>query len=314
MGISDRDYYRNEEPKGISLSGKWTAVGTIVFINVVVFLLVSLLFPKNPNIPVYYNPVFDYLALHFTLFERVVDGQIWSIAQLLSHGFLHGGFWHIAMNMFMLWMFGRDIEVIYGKKAFWRLYLSLIVLAGLFWVLTERYILHSSGIPQIGSGLDIPAVGASGAVAGVFLLFVFHFPKRTLYVMGILPVPAWVVGGVLLSIDMFGFHQAAAGTSSTNIAHAAHLGGVFFGYIFYRWHWTLFSVLPSAWFSKLSQGRRKTKLRLVRPLEEEDLDDKVDRILAKISRYGADSLSDEEYHTLETASRRAQRRRGAPMD
>ena len=112
---------------------------------------------------------------------------------------------------------------------------------------------------------------------------------------------------------MFGFHQAAAGTSSTNIAHAAHLGGVLFGYIFYRWHWTLFSFLPSAWFSKFSQ-RQKTRLRVVRPMEEEDLDAKVDRILEKISRYGADSLSDEEYRTLEAASRRAQRRRGAPMD
>jgi membrane associated rhomboid family serine protease len=309
MGIYDREYYRDETEGGQG-GGSWSAVGTIIVINVAAY--VGLVLLSSPEF------VRRWLALPADLFEPsqalrlVTEGRIFT---LVTHGFLHSqaNLLHVLFNMLMLWMFGSDIEGIYGKRMFWRMYLSFVILAGICWVLCEQFVLQQMDPVAASLGFVPHAVGASGAVAGIMMLYVLHFPHRTILFFGVLPMPVWLWGMVWLGQEYLFFQLQVHGRQLSQIAHAAHLGGALAGWLFYRTHFTLFSLLPTHWLSKLRRSPR-SRMRVVRPddvMEEDTLEVEVDRILAKISKQGTDSLTPAEIHTLEAASRRAQRRRGA---
>jgi membrane associated rhomboid family serine protease len=307
MGIYDREYYR-DETQDARPGGSWSAVGTIIVLNIAAYVGVMLL--GNPEF------VRRWLALPADLFEPsqavrlLTEGRLLT---LLTHGFLHSqeNLLHVLFNMLMLWMFGSDIEGIYGKRLFWKMYLSFVILAGVCWVLCEQFVLR-----RMDLGIVPHAVGASGAVAGIMMLYVLHFPHRTILFFGVLPLPVWLWGMIWLGQEYFYFQLQVQGRQIAQIAHAAHLGGALAGWLFYRTHFTLFSLLPTHWLSKLRRSPR-SRMRVVRPdnvPEEESLEAEVDRILAKISQQGTESLTQAEIRTLEAASRRAQRRRGARLD
>jgi membrane associated rhomboid family serine protease len=312
MGIYDREYYR-DETQGARSGGSWSAVGTIIVINVAVFVAMHLLGQGFVD---------RWFALSADLFAPdqavtlLTEGRI---VTLVTYGFAHafGNPLHIIFNMLMLWMFGSDIEGIYGKRLFWKMYLSFIILSGLCWVLAESFFLRQYWpIDRAGHEIAPNAVGASGAIAGVMMLYVLHFPHRTILFFGVLPIPVWLWGMVWLGQEYLNFQLQVHGGQLTQIAHAAHLGGALCGWAFYRTHFTLFSLLPTHWLSKLRRSPR-SRMRVVRPddvPEEETLEAEVDRILAKISQQGTESLTSAEIRTLEAASRRAQRRRGARLD
>ena len=118
--------------------------------------------------------------------------------------------------MFGLWMFGTDIETVSGRFEFLRFYLVAIVLSGLAWV---AYTFANSADPALAG----PLIGASGGVMAVLTLFVFRYPKRTILLMGFLPLPAWAVGILYVFGDLSMVHSA------DNVAHIAHLAGAAFG-------------------------------------------------------------------------------------
>ncbi len=298
MGIYDRDYVR-DEPQGIFLGGHQSVVVNLIFVNVGVFLVNWFTKNQPSDATGWIN---DHLALYADLFPNHSWTDAWRLLGFVTHGFAHASFWHLAGNMFVLWLFGRDVEVIYGKKQFFQLYMSLLVLAGLCWWLSEIFLYHN----WVSS-----AVGASGAIAGVMVVFVCHYPTRVIYFWGVVPVPCWLLATIWLGLDMFKFQtELATGRSIEHVAFAAHLGGALFGYVFYRWRRTLFSFLPDKMLKNPLKNVGRPKLRLHEPDEDDsDLEERVDRILAKIHDHGADSLTDEERRTLETASRRAQQRR-----
>ncbi len=303
MGIYDREYYR-DETESARRGGSWSAVGTMIALNIAIYLGMQM-FPGEWR---------QRLALPADLFAPdqaltlVTEGRVFT---LVTYGFVHDQSerfpFHILFNMLFLWLCGSDIEGIYGKRLFWQMYLSFIVLSGIGWVLTENLVFdryHSH------------AVGASGAVFAVVMLFILHFPRRVVLFFGVLPVPVWLLGILWLGREYLNFQSEVYGYRMTPVAHAAHLAGALFGWIFYRTHFTLFSLLPTHWLSKLRRSPR-ARMRVVRPddvPEEESLEAEVDRILAKISQQGTESLTQAEIRTLEAASRRAQRRRGARLD
>jgi hypothetical protein len=147
----------------------------------------------------------------------------------------------------------------------------------------------------------------------VLAAFIWYYPRQTVLIYGILPVPAWALGVLYLFSDLQG-----AGNRASNVAHVAHLAGAAFG-ILYAWRgWTLdgLTEAPARWWSGLSRRR----LRIVRPdeesgtgsagnQEEPPLDQEVDRILEKIARSGESSLTQRERDTLTRASRRLKDRR-----
>lgn len=192
-----------------------------------------------------------------TLYGSLVPKAVWQFGclwQPFTYMWLHASFGHIAMNMFMLWMFGSQLALAWGPKRFLRFYLICGVGAGL--IIASYPYLMMSVHPD---GLMAHTLGASGALYGVLLGYSMTWPDRT--IMLIFPPVAfraiWLIPGLFFMSMMF--------QSGQNISHIGHLGGVIVGWIYLRRKghanaiFTL-SHLKSRW----KRYRMRKKLRAVR--------------------------------------------------
>ncbi|ALK99604.1 peptidase [Massilia sp. WF1] len=132
--------------------------------------------------------------------------------QLVSYAFLHAGPAHLAVNMFGLWMFGRDVEALLGRAAMFRLYFASVLGAAL----TQLLVAAASDVPSA-------TLGASGGVFGVLLAYAVSFPRRIIVLLfPPIPMPAWLFvslyAGLELTLGVMG--------SDAGVAHFAHLGGM----------------------------------------------------------------------------------------
>jgi membrane associated rhomboid family serine protease len=164
--------------------------------------------------------------------------------QIVTHMFAHGGFLHILFNMFGLWMFGRILETFWGGKRFLFFYLVCGLGAAVCHIAVQylryRQIVDLANSGEIERAQALyqtlgPALGASGAIMGIFVAFGYLFPNTELLVMFIpIPVKAkWVVL-VLVGMDLFG---GVGNFEGDNIAHWAHLGGALVGFLLvYYWN------------------------------------------------------------------------------
>lgn len=136
--------------------------------------------------------------------------------QLLTYMFLHGGFWHVFMNMFMLWMIGAEMERVWGSAKF----LCIYIFSGFGAALLHLGVLYVLGESN-------PTIGASGAVMGIMAAFAVTFPKRKLLIFPLfIPISARLFIIILMGIELFsGF------TLSDSVAHFAHIGGAIAGFI-----------------------------------------------------------------------------------
>lgn len=285
MGLADREYYREEPPRGFSLGGQRSMVLNLVLINVGLFVLNHLFGGEQSWLT-------SEMALSIgTLSEPT---HWW---KFLTYGFAHDStnYLHVGLNMFVLYMFGRDIENVYGRKEFTCLYLAIIIFSGISWALIAKYV---QGYPAHAS-----CVGASGAVSGIFILFALHFPKRKVLLFFVIPAPAWVAGAMAIVFDMFGASQ-----SRGDVAHWAHLAGIAFAAVYFFSGMRFSSILPGSISLPTKLPKRGPKLRVHSPPDEadpyDDLNREADRLLQKIHRDGEGSLTDKERNTLEAYSRR----------
>ena len=160
--------------------------------------------------------VFPAVTAFFALYPPAVFSlEVWG---LFTYMFLHGGLFHLLMNMFMLYMFGSQLEQVWGRRRFIRYYLLCGVGAGLFALL------------PLPAFFDARHIGASGAVYGVLLAFGLLFPSAQVYLLGILPMSARHM------VILFGFISLAGSLSATSdgVSHIAHLGGLVVGYVLLR--------------------------------------------------------------------------------
>jgi membrane associated rhomboid family serine protease len=289
VGIYDRDYYRQEQRPGVSSYAPRTVVGAIIAVNVLVWLVDGLFMPETPRGGRWLS---DQMAVSVSTLT-----QPWLWWEYLTAGFAHSPrLDHILGNMLVLFFLGRDIEEVYGPKEFLRLYLALLVFANVVWNVVNKI----ANTPP-----DVTVYGASGAIAGLVVLYALHFPRRTLLLFFVIPMPAWALGVLVVAYDMFG---ASVGIAGSNVAYSVHLAGAAFAFIYYQrgWNFTRLTEGHIAW----PRFRRKPRLRIHEPEEEPrvDLSAEVDRILEKIYREGEASLTAKERKTLETASREYQRR------
>jgi membrane associated rhomboid family serine protease len=288
VGIYDRDYYREERPGSSFPHAPQTVVGWLIAVNVAVWLADA--FTGTTDQP---HWLCDLLTLRV---GTLTDPLHWW--QFLTAGFNHDprGLQHILFNMLTLFFLGRDVEAFYGSKEFLRLYLVMLVFANIAWAVVDKL---------AGAADNVGVLGASGAIAGVVVLYAMNFPRRTLLLFFVIPVPAWLAGALVVAYDMYG---AMGGQwALRNVAYTVHLAGAAFAFIYCRRGWNL---------TRLSSGfawpsfRRKPTLRVHMPEEEapSDLSAEVDRILEKIYREGEASLTAKERKFLETASREYQRK------
>jgi membrane associated rhomboid family serine protease len=141
--------------------------------------------------------------------------------QLLSYGFLHGSLTHLAFNMFGLWMFGSDLERVWGSRRLLAFFLICVLCAG---------VTQLAVTTALGSAA--PTVGASGGLFGLLLGFAMVFPQRTItLLLPPIPMPAW------LFVTGYGVVELVLGVTGTasGVAHFAHLGGLFGGWCVIRY-------------------------------------------------------------------------------
>ena len=232
--------------------------------------------------------------------------------QLITYQFMHGGFWHIALNMFALWMFGMEVENMWGSKKFLTFYLMCGVVAGIFQLI----------LPPLFNEQLAPTIGASGAIFGVLIAFGMMFPNRYIYLWFFLPIKAkYLITGFVL-LELFSIPQGG------NIAHLAHLGGAFAGFVYImldrnssfsfrnifgrssynRSGGKMFDSLKNSAniFKKKNDNVEEARFYEIKDdkNEPEVTQAEIDAILDKISRSGYQNLSEKEKKILFEASKK----------
>lgn len=228
----------------------------------------------------------------FSLIPIYVTKKIW-IWQLVTYMFLHAGFFHLLINLFVLWMFGKSIATVWGNREFLKYYLICGIGAAVLTVIT-------------GPFTRIPTIGASGGVYGVLLAFGMLYPESVIYLYFLIPIKAKhfvILMGALTFIS-------SINSTGSQVAHFAHLGGLLTGYIYLK---------SSSLRHKFSLGTLKTintykiaefiyKLKMffshnkkpsaagpAGPVSENN----VNEILDKILLHGIESLTPEEKQIMQ---------------
>ena len=189
----------------------------------------------------------DWLVRQFGLIPALVeDGEIW---RLFTYQFLHGGTFHLLLNMFALWMFGSELAPRWGARFFLRYYFICAIGGGILFTLARL-------------GTWIPSVGASGAIYGILMAYAMWFPNRQVYLYFVLPIRVRYLIVFLILLET----TQAIQSTGTGIAHAAHLGGMGFGYVYLRWNGVDgFQPFSSAtlrqWQKRFQRWRMRRQLR-----------------------------------------------------
>ena len=248
-----------------------SGVKFLLIVNIVVFVLVEFSGQRS---------------LLFRTFG-LVPSLVWSkfkIWQLFTYLFIHGGIFHIFFNLFVLWMFGKDLESQWGKMEFLLFYFVCGIGAGLITVLFS--------VNSI-----VPIVGASGAIYGLLLAYGFTYPNQMVYLYGLVPIK---VKYMVLGLGAIAFF-ASLSASQSNVSHITHLSGMIIGliFIYFNINWKVIKL----WYIRmrlkgLSQQPAK------QDNEEAQMKKQVDKILDKLNDSGWDSLTEQEENYLTQASKR----------
>ena len=244
------------------------AIKILIIINVGLFLL---RFVAKSQID---------LAGIFGLSPNTVWPMIW---QPITYMFIHGDLFHVLINMFVLWMFGSEMESIWGRAQFLRYYFLTGVGSGLVWLLFNT-----------GQSYSV-LIGASGAIYGILIAYGMMFPNRTVYLYFMIPIKVkWFV--VFLGAVAF----LSSFNNNTNISHLTHLSGMVIGFVYlrYYWHWKdfRFSVHKQIEEFRSSISSKKDKKKI-------EMQNEVDQLLDKINETGYDNLTEEEKDLLYRASK-----------
>ncbi len=253
------------------------AIKNILLANIVVYLLSII------------NGDLGYIIFkQFALSAEGVFGSF-KIWQLFTYMFLHSveSFWHIFFNMFILWMFGTELEHSWGTNEFLKYYFLTGVGGGVF-------NLFLSGEPT---------VGASAAVYGIMIAYAISYPDRLIYIYFLFPVKVKYLMGFLTLFSFF----STIGPNTSNVAHAAHLGGIVIGFVYLKW-WFLFYKVKGFFNSNLSNisSRGSSNMNYTKGGsgdKKEYYRKKIDDLLDKINKVGYLNLSEEEKKLLDEGSR-----------
>lgn len=159
---------------------------------------------------------------------HLASGRVWT---LLTSEFSHSDPQHLLFNMIALWVFGSAVHQVVKDVLFIHLYVVGAVLASL------AHVAYGAAL-----GSAVPALGASGAVMGIAVVYACLFPRNKLLIMFFLPAPAWLAVAGFIALDLFGVLSPV----SDGVAHMAHLGGAAYGAAFY-YFWLRKRVVRGPW-------------------------------------------------------------------
>jgi len=205
---------------GFPGNGNWItpAIKELFFLNTGIFLAQTISEIFNPASPIW---IFHNFGL--VPYDVVFRGRLW---QPITYAFVHGGLWHLLINMLMLWMFGCDLERAWGRIRFYRYYLITAIGAAVCIVLI-KFAASIGGVARS----DVPTVGSSGAIFGILMAAAILFPDKQVWLFPLpvmLPMRAFVF--IMGLIAFFG----TLGSGGDGISHLAHLGGLLVGYLYLR--------------------------------------------------------------------------------
>ncbi|HZW39922.1 MAG TPA: rhomboid family intramembrane serine protease [Ignavibacteriaceae bacterium] len=237
-------------------------------------------------------------------FGNFADAQFYPW-QLITYQFLHGGFSHILFNMFALWMFGMEIENVWGSKRFLIFYLTCGVVAGLFHLVMSSLL----------TGLTAPTIGASGAIFGVMVAFAMLFPDRYIFLYFFVPVKAKYLIMFLVVLEFLAVESAGS-----TVAHLAHLGGAIAGFVYIMLDKNIYVDFKSS--IRRQSTAFKNEYFSGKKVNKEDISEakyydikenepgrditqaEIDAILDKISKSGYQNLTEREKKILFEASKK----------
>jgi len=169
-----------------------------------------------------------FFALDYLLGHALQDWfALWPLGsrfmpyQVVTYAFLHGGLEHLFFNMLGLWMFGSELERIWGGKRYLQFYFASVLSAAATQILVTLLL-----------GSPYPTVGASGGIFGLLLAYGMLFPNRTIMpLFPPIPMKAKTFVAVYGGLELF---LGVTGTQS-GVAHFAHLGGMLGGFLMIRY-------------------------------------------------------------------------------
>ena len=272
--------YRRVEPQH-QHTGYW-AVPSLILICVVVFLLQSMTVKQTGYF------VYDPITSNFALSAYGIRNlQLW---RLVSYMFLHGGFWHLALNMWGLYLFGSLLERRMGSANFLKLFFLSGIAGALLWLIFN----WSS---------PVPCIGASGALFGVMVAAAMMYPNVMIMLL-IPPIPLKLKTFVIIYalIETFSSFTGIQG----QIAHLVHLGGLVGGYFYMRFAYpnetyNVFKFLklsskPKTFTANARSGAAAKDWKFTNSSAVS-----LDVILDKISKTGINSLTNKELQALKKA-------------
>ena len=179
--------------------------------------------------------------VHFTLQAAGVDRffqnfvlvpaqviETFAIWQLVTYLFIHSGIMHILWNMLALWMFGMELERLWGTRKFLRFYFLCGIVAGLT-VVAAAYAF---------GGTELATLGSSGAVYGILVAYGVMFPDQILMFGFLIPMKSkyfvMIIAAIVFLQTYWEAMSSMAGRKGSGIAVTAHLGGLVFGYLYLR--------------------------------------------------------------------------------
>ncbi|MBN1803840.1 MAG: rhomboid family intramembrane serine protease [Sedimentisphaerales bacterium] len=282
MGLYDRDYtqeifqsqYHSSPHMRLQFPSITPIVKWLLIINITVFLAGFLI-----------NRI-EYLQYeYFSVYPKNVKTsmQLW---RYITYQFLHGGLWHIFVNMFVLYFFGTMLEKLWGSKKFLTFYLICGMTGGIFYP-----VLVHIGWLRVGT-----LVGASGAILGMLAAAAILFPKMIVYIYGVIPMRMSVFAIIMCIISLLSVLRP--GKTENAGGEAAHLGGMCAGVVY---------VLSEKWRQKVKMKVHKNILQK-KVTDQRTLQLEVDRILKKVYDKGMHSLTYKEKRILKQATKAEQMR------
>ena len=198
--------------------------------------------------------------------------------QPFTYLFLHGGLFHWLFNMFILWMFGAELERRWGTVEFLKFFFITGLGAAICVLLLSP---HSYA----------PTIGASGAVFGFIVAFAMLFPDAVLYMYFLIPLKAWQAAILFAFIEFF----AGMEGGGIGIGRFAHLGGMLTGFLYLRFSGGITIQFNTLMRSLKPKPRPRVELHEV----TDELVDRVDRILDKVLKEGVETLTPEEKRIMD---------------
>jgi membrane associated rhomboid family serine protease len=221
----------------------------------------------------FFNP---WMMTYLGLIPNQVLRHYW-LWQPITYLFLHGGLFHWLFNMFILWMFGAELERRWGTVEF----LKYFFITGLGAALCVILLSPTSPVPTIGS---------SGSVFGLIVAFAMLYPDAVMYLYFLIPIKAWQAAVLFAIIEFFAGMQGGG----MGISRFAHLGGMLTGFLYLRFSSSMM-IQMKGWLRAAKPERRPVELHEV----TDELVVRVDRILDKVLRDGVDSLTVEEKRIMD---------------